>query len=164
VTANPLPLILLGYLKKFCQGEGAARTQRRITIDLNSLGLNITTRDVRDGAAALVDLGFPVGTTIRGCFICMDGRDFQHAYRNLAQRMRAQGHRARRFKVLAREALNGQKKFDFAEAERRYADLEAAPLLAAETLTGARCSTTRGGVYGVEDGAICGAGHRAVAR
>lgn len=151
MTANPLPLLLLGFLAKHCQGEEKARTQWQIAVALNTLGLNITTRDVRDAAAALVDQGYPVGTTTKGCFICMDGRDFRYAYRNLAQRMRAQGHRARRFKVLAREALNGQSRFDFAEAERRFADLEAAPLLAAETLTGAH-------------GAIYGAGRQAVAR
>lgn len=130
MTANSLPLILLGYLRKHCPGEDRARTQRRVAIDLNSLGLNITSRDVRDGVAGLVDLGFPIGTSTRGVFICQDGRDFRHAYRNLAQRMRAQGRRCRRFKTTAREILNGQRVFDFAEAERRYADLEREPLLA----------------------------------
>ena len=34
------------------------------------------------------------------------------------------------FKTTAREILTGQRRFDFAEAEARYADLEREPLLA----------------------------------
>jgi len=133
VTAPILPVLLLGFLAKHCQGEGRAKTQRQIAIALNALGLNISTRDIRDAAAFLVDQGFPVGTSGRGCFLCETGRDFRHAYKNLATRMRAQGRRARRFKQTYRETLSGQRRFDFAEATRRYTDLESAPLLAAET-------------------------------
>jgi len=132
MSARPgmLEIVLLGYLRKHCQGEAAARTQGKIARDLQALGLAVEPRDVRDAAAVLVDAGFPIGTSEKGCFICISGRDFRHAYKNLATRMRAQGRRCRRFKAIAREALTGQRTFDFAAAEQKYADLEAAPLLA----------------------------------
>ena len=131
-TANAVPILILGYLYRYCRGAAAARTQSRIAGDLRHLGVDVRPRDVRDALAVLVDAGAPIGTvcgTPPGAFVCENRVDFLKAYRNLAVRFFAPARRARAFKVLAREPLSGQKKFDFAEARERFADLEEAPLL-----------------------------------
>jgi len=132
---NPdlLAIVILGYLRRYCWGRAAARTQGRIGLDLRHLGLAVTTRDVRDALAALVLAGWPVGTTAAkpaGAFVCETRADFLSAYRNLYVRVRGQARRCRRFKETARAALSGQEAFDFYEADAKFADLEGAPLLA----------------------------------
>ena len=56
--------------------------------------------------------------------------DFLVGHRNLVARVRVQAKRCQTFKATARAALGGQLRFDFADADSRYADLEDAPLLA----------------------------------
>jgi len=141
--------LLLGYLARHCRGRARARTQGRIAADLRALGVEVTTRDVRDLLADLVLAGAPVGTTAgspAGAFLCLDREDFLTAYRNLYTRVRRQARRCDRFKRTARAALSGQLTFDFAEAERRYAALAEAPLLAA--------ATTRAGEEGTSAGRV----------
>jgi len=133
VSQNILAILVLGYLRKNCQGRAAARTQPRIAGDLRDLGLTVGTRDVRDALADLVLGGWPVGTATgrpSGAFLCADREDFRAGYRNLTRRIRAQAGRARRFKATAEAALSGQRVFDFLEAEAQFAELERAPLLA----------------------------------
>lgn len=138
---NVVPVLILGYLHRYCRGAAAARTQERIARDLRALGLDVRPRDVRDGLAVLVDGGWPVGTTCGtppGAFLCRTPDDFKMGYRNLAVRFLAQARRARAFKRLARETLAGQGTFDFGEARERFADLERAPLLAGVLTEGYR--------------------------
>jgi len=132
ITPDLARTVLLGYLVKFCLGEGAARTQGRIASDLRGLGLDVDARAVRDMMGELVDEGYPVGTTSAkppGAFVCVGRRDFRRGYRNLYSRVRAQAKRCQKFKAMAREILSGQRRFDFLEARAFFADLEAAPLL-----------------------------------
>jgi transposase len=127
-----LGVLVLGYLRKHARGRATARTQARIAADLRGLGLDVTSRAVRNALADLVRLGAPVGTTPAkppGAFLCEDRADFLAAYRNLAIRFRAQAARARRFRETARAALDGQRTFDFWEADGAFAELERAPLL-----------------------------------
>lgn len=151
---------VLGYLAKYCQGAEHARPIARIAADLAVLGIACDARAVRDAAADLSATGYPVGTTCGlrpGVFLCIKGRDFRRAYRNLCSRLRPQARRARAFKTMAREVLAGQKRFDFTEAAARLEAIEAAPLWAAlegsaggrrteaahtQRETGARCPTT----------------------
>jgi hypothetical protein len=136
---NLLGLVVLGYLRKHCRGAARARTMPRIARDLSVLGIECDAgtvrsgRAVRDALAELSAAGFPVGTTCgspAGAFVCETGRDFAVAYRNLLGRIHPQVRRAKAFKVAARETLNGQRSFDFSEAEERLRELERAPLLA----------------------------------
>jgi len=138
-----LEIVILGYLRKNCGGHAAARTEARIARDLQDLGLAAEPRDVREAVASLSLAGWPVATDGHGCFICVEPRDWRRGYRNLYTRLRTQAKRCRKFKANYREAVNGQRRFDFAEAAQRYADLEQAPLLAAETLTGAEAPQRR---------------------
>ena len=134
VSQNILAILVLGYLRKNCQGRAAARTQGQIAGDLRDLGLAVSTRDVRDAAGALVLAGWPVGTAAgkpAGCFICTERADFVVGYHNLVRRIRAQAGRARRFKATAEAALGGQRRFDFGEADNAFHELAAAPLLPA---------------------------------
>ncbi|HUX03056.1 MAG TPA: hypothetical protein VMY35_19015 [Phycisphaerae bacterium] len=134
VATDLVQTILLGYLKRYAWGRAAARTQGRIGLDLRHLGLDVTTRDVRDALAALALAGAPVGTTAAnpaGAFVCESREDYLLAYRNLYVRVRRQARRCRRFKETARAALSGQTVFDFGEADEQYHDLANAPLLAA---------------------------------
>ncbi len=133
LTSDLLAVVVLGYLRRYCWGREAARTQGRIGLDLRHLGLQLTTRDVRDALSDLVLAGWPVGTTAAnpaGAFICETRDDYLAAYRNLYVRVRGQARRCRRFRETARAALSGQKVFDFYEAVGTFADLEGAPLLA----------------------------------
>ncbi len=133
MTSDLFAIILAGYLKTHCQGRAHARTEAQIAGDFRRLGMEIKTRDVQDAIAALACRGWPIGTTSGkpcGAFVCLDRHDFRAAYRTLYKRMIVQGKRCRRFKATAREALNRQRHFDFAEAQEKYEDLEHAPLLA----------------------------------
>lgn len=129
MTPDLLQLVLLGYLRRYCAGEAAARTQDRIAGDLKTLGIYATSRDVREAVSALGLAGRPVGTSVQGAFICVSVRDWRRAYRTLYSHLRTQGRRCRRFRQTFREASNGQRCFDFAEAENLFAEIEAAPLL-----------------------------------
>ena len=132
ITENMLGVLVLGYLREHARGRAAARTQGRIAVDLRGLGLTVSSRSVRDALADLVRLGAPVGTTPAkpaGAFVCETRADFLAAYRNLAIRFHAQAARARRFRETARAALDGQRTFDFWEADGAFAELERAPLL-----------------------------------
>ena len=134
VSQNILAILVLGYLRKNCQGRAAARTQSRIASDLRGLGLAVLTRDIRDACAALVEQGWPCGTATgkpAGVFVCTARADFVVGYRNLTRRLRAQAGRARRFKATAEAALGGQRRFDFGEADNAFHELAAAPLLPA---------------------------------
>jgi hypothetical protein len=130
-----LPVALLGYLRKHCQGAAAARKLPRIARDLEALGLAAGSRDVREALAELRLDGWPVGTTCgepADAFLCVSGADYRRAYRNLYGRLRVQARGCRRFKRTFQEAASGQRRFDFSAAEQKYSDLVAAPLLAAE--------------------------------
>jgi hypothetical protein len=130
--------LILGYLARHCRGRARARTQARIARDLRALGVEVTTRDVRDLLADLVLAGAPVGTTAgspAGAFLCETRQDFLTAYANLYKRVRRQARRCDRFKQTARSALSGQLSFDFAAAEARLSALAEAPLLAAAGTT-----------------------------
>ena len=131
MTPDLFNLVTLGYLKRYCAGEAAARTEKRIARDLQALGLAVDGRDIRNAVADLAGGGWPVGTSSRGAFVCQSRADWRTAYRNLYSRLRTQGRRCRRFRQTFREVANGQRVFDFAEAEAQLADFEAAPLLAA---------------------------------
>lgn len=131
VTQNILALLILGYLRKHAVGRAAARTQDKIAGDLRGLGLEVTTRDVRDAAAALALAGWPVGTAAgapAGCFLCETRADFLAARHNLVCRLNVQAQRVRRFDATARAVLSGQKTFCFGEADEQYAEIERAPL------------------------------------
>lgn len=122
---------VLGYLHKWCRGVLAARPQAMIARHLQTLGLvQMQARDVREAVAALSLEGWPVGTSPAGCFLCIEGRDFRAAYRNLYGRLREQAKRCRVFKATAREYLAGQRRFDFSPALTRLEDLGERPLLA----------------------------------
>lgn len=126
--------IVLGYLRRHCRGRDAARTQKRIAADLADIGLDVTTRRVRDALAALVDAGWPVGTVCSrpaGAYLCQVRGDFMAAWQNLHRRFEAQARRLRRFEKTARLTLSGQQAFDFSEADARFAELAAAPIRAA---------------------------------
>jgi hypothetical protein len=134
---------VLGYLHKWCRGVLGARPQATIAQHLQMLGLAQTSaRDVREAVAALSMEGWPVGTSPTGCFICLEGRDFRAAYRNLYGRLREQAKRCRTFKTTAREYLAGQRRFDFAPAAARFADLGERPLFASGPVD---ASSPRGG-------------------
>jgi hypothetical protein len=133
---NGLEAVTLGYLRKWCHGVGGARPQATIAQHLRSLGLAQTTpRDVREAVAALSLQGWPVGTSPAGCFLCIEGRDFRVAYRNLYGRLREQAKRCRAFKATARAALSGQRRFDFTDAEARLEAYSDRPLLAAQEVS-----------------------------
>jgi len=123
--------LLAGYLGKHCRGHQRARTQRRITADLRTLGVEMTVREVRDLLAEMAMGSLPVGTDTHGAFLCVGRADFRRAYRNLYSRVREQAKRCRRFRRTFAEFTGGQLGFDFDDAERRYTDLQATPLLAA---------------------------------
>jgi len=134
VSQNILALLVLGYLRKNCQGRAAARTTAWIAADLTALGLDrVDSRAVRDALADLVLGGWPVGTATgrpSGAFLCADREDFRAGYRNLTRRFRSQAARARKFAATASAVLGGQRRFDFAEADNAFHELAAAPLLA----------------------------------
>jgi len=143
--------VVLGYLAKYCQGAEHARPIARIAADLAVLGIACDARAVRDAAADLSATGFPVGTTCGpqpGVFLCVTGRDFGRAYRNLCSRLRVQARRARAFKAAAREVLSGQRRFDFSEAAARLEAIEAAPLLAALEGNADASGCIQAGVFG----------------
>jgi hypothetical protein len=134
ISQNLLGVLILGYLRKHARGRAAARTQGRIAADLRGLGLDVTTRQVRDAAGALVLAGWPVGTAAGkpgGVFLCTGRADFLLAKHNLTHRLAAQAARARCFDETVAAALSGQRTFDFFEADGAFAELERAPLLAA---------------------------------
>ena len=110
LTSDLLAVVVLGYLRRYCWGREAARTQGRIGLDLRDIFLQLTTRDVRDALSDLVLAGWPVGTTAAnpaGAFICETRDDYLAAYRNLYVRVRGQARRCRRFRETARAALSG---------------------------------------------------------
>ena len=153
ICKNMLAVLVLGYLRKYARGRAATRTQGRIARDLRDLGLNATTRGVRDAASALVLGGWPIGTSSAkpgGVFLCGTREDYLMAYRNLYKRLVAQAKRARRFKATARAALSGQRTFDFLEADSQFAELERAPLLA-----GAGGGRSEGGPKAEKDPDLC---------
>lgn len=132
VTGDLATLLICGYLHKNCRGRAAARTQKKIAADFQALGLALPTRDVRDALARLVRAGWPIGTCCgkpKGAFVCETAADFAVGYANLVERVRTQAARARGFRVIAREVLTGQRRFNFVEARQLLADLEARPLL-----------------------------------
>ena len=145
ITANLLAALVAGYLAKHCRGLERARPQARIAGDLRALGLDLSTRDVRDAIAELRLAGAPVGTSSGGgCFLCLCGRDFRVAYSNLYRRLRTQAKGCRAFKKTARRSLSGQVMFDFAEGQNLICELEAAPLLAAASGQGPFAGACRG--------------------
>jgi hypothetical protein len=126
--------VLLGYLNRHCRGAARARKCWKIAEDLTALGVKgATERSVRDALASLRMQCLPIGTTCgepAGAFLCETRRDWRRAYRNLYGRMRSQARGCRRFKRSFREAMNGQARFPFVEAEAAYNALAEAPLLA----------------------------------
>ena len=126
--------ILLGYLNRHCRGAARARKIWKIAEDLVALGVKgATERSVRDALASLRMQCLPIGTTCgepAGAFLCETRRDWRRAYRNLYGRMRSQARGCRRFKRTFREAMNGQSRFPFAEAQAAYDALRETPLLA----------------------------------
>lgn len=126
--------ILLGYLNRHCRGAARARKCWKIAEDLAALGLQeATPRGVRDALASLRMQCLPVGTTCgdpAGAFLCETRRDWRRAYRNLYGRMRSQARGCRRFRRCFTEAMNGQARFPFVEAQAVYDSVRDAPLLA----------------------------------
>ena len=121
--------MLLGYLYRRCRGRAWARTYARIRQDLAAIGIEVTEREMYALVEALALAGRPVGTTGKGCFVCIEPKDFRAAYRNLYGRLRTQARRCRRFKAMARERTT----------EQRYLGLR----LAAETYEAARDKAER---------------------
>jgi hypothetical protein len=124
--------LILGYVNKWCRGVRAARSMETVARHLRGMGLaQVTSREVRDAVQSLSLHGWPIGTGSGGVFLCLVGPDFRAGYRNLYCRLREQAKRCEAFKAMARAAMSGQRVFDFAEAERKFQELEQAPLLAA---------------------------------
>lgn len=130
-TSDLLEVLTAGYLWKHCSGLGAARTETRIAADLRDLGVSVRTRDLREAVRVLRLAGAPIGTSTAGVFVCIEPRDWRTAYRHLYTRLRTQAAGCRRFRRTFQESMAGQGRFDFGEGLNVYAELTAAPLLAA---------------------------------
>jgi len=118
--------LVLGYLKRYCEGLEHARTFRRIRRDLDALSHRVTRRTLERYVMNLVRKGWPVGTTCgderdedsRGAFICSSEIDFHAARQNRWRRIAPQTETARALDRTATETLDGQRGFDWDAAEQ----------------------------------------------
>ena len=138
INTDLLAVLVLGYLRRWCRGRAAARSQARVARDLSALGLRVAPRAVRDAISALAGDGWPVGTVASrpgGAYFCTTREDFLAAYRHLTDRLITQARRCRALRRTLRAALSGQLSLDLgaaAAADSAFRELANAPLLAAD--------------------------------